>query len=85
MDSAGNLYGTTSGVDNNNQFGSIFEVSPPASAGMPWTEKSLWVLGGVNDGFGPPLGSLVPDKLGHLFGATSIGGANAHYGGPCSR
>lgn len=74
-DNAGNLYGTTSsGGDVAGQFGAIYELSPPATKGSPWTETVLYRFqGGSNDG-ATPIGSLIFDKLGNLYGTTVVGG-----------
>jgi len=66
-DSAGNLYGT---APNGGMFGmgTVFEVSPNGS------ETILHSFGNGNDGQGP-LGSLVYDSAGNLYGTTSAGGA----------
>ena len=69
MDSAGNLYGTTSagGADD---LGTVFEIS---AAG---TESVLYSFaGGATDG-SDPTGGLVMDGAGNLFGTTAAGGAN---------
>lgn len=67
FDSAGNLYGTTEygGTDNN---GTVFELQPSQSG---WTESVLYsVIGGGVDG-AYPLGSLVFDSSGSLYGTLS--------------
>jgi len=78
FDSAGNLYGTTSdggdggdcGVDG---CGTVFELLP--QSGGAWMERIVYSFkaNGV-DGFGP-LGGLVFDSSGHLYGVTAFGGA----------
>jgi hypothetical protein len=60
IDSAGNLYSTTSGGA-----GSAFELSP-AGAGA-WTLTTLWVFGSTN---GMPFSGLTPDSNGNLYGTT---------------
>lgn len=72
FDAAGNLYGTTvaGGVHGG---GTVFELMPKAGGG--WTEKVLHSFnpnsGGLN-----PLGSLIFDALGNLYGTTANGGAH---------
>jgi len=71
---AGNLYGTTgNGGDYNS--GTVFELTP--GAGGSWTETVLHSFGSGTDGTAP-LGSLVLDAAGNLYGTTLGGGA---YGG----
>jgi uncharacterized repeat protein (TIGR03803 family) len=41
IDAAGNLYGTTANGGACGR-GSVFELSPPASSGGPWTEKVIY-------------------------------------------
>jgi uncharacterized repeat protein (TIGR03803 family) len=71
FDSAGNLYGVTlfGGVNGE---GTVFELSP--SAGGAWTETILWSFGdGSTDG-GLPVGGLIFDSAGNLYGTTADGG-----------
>ena len=80
FDKAGNLYGTTNAGGSANN-GTIFELSPPTSAGGKWTKAELHSFeGGVNDGASPQAG-LVLDSTGNLYGATLGGGADE--GGAC--
>jgi uncharacterized repeat protein (TIGR03803 family) len=73
-DSAGNLYGTTT-FGGDAGVGTVFELSPPATAGGAWTETILHSFqGSVNDG-ASPMGTLVFDKQGNLYGTTQLGGA----------
>ena len=69
MDSAGNLYGTTQNGGPVN-FGTVFKLSP---SGEGWTETVLHSFGSsqgcINDG-GYPVGGLVFDRAGNLYGAT---------------
>jgi uncharacterized repeat protein (TIGR03803 family) len=71
MDSAGNLYGTTSSGGTQG-VGIVFELSPTG------TETVLYNFAGGHDG-GIPYGSLVLDSAGNLYGTTRSGGA--YYGG----
>jgi hypothetical protein len=95
MDSAGNLYGTTgyggSGpcllLGSAVGCGTVYELSPPAKAGDPWTETVLYSFQGGNDGY-VATGDLVFDKAGNLYGATLFGGGQGtscdiFYGGQC--
>ncbi len=70
LDSAGNVYGTTSlgGADGN---GTVFEAQ---RSGKTWTESVLYSFTGGSDGINPPAGVSL-DTHGNLFGTTSFGGA----------
>jgi hypothetical protein len=95
IDNAGNLYGTT-GYGGTGSCallggpvgcGTVYELSPPAQAGDPWTEKVLYSLQGGNDGY-VATGNLVFDRAGNLYGATLFGGGqgttcDSLYGGNC--
>jgi uncharacterized repeat protein (TIGR03803 family) len=72
FDHAGNLYGAT-GFGGASQHGSVFELSQVAGGG--WQEKDLISFSSVG---GPvePVGALVFDSAGHLYGVTSQGGAH---------
>jgi len=82
MDSAGNLYG--SAPYNAGGQGVIYELSPTASG---WVEHDLYRFAGP-DGANP-IGGLVLDQAGNLYGTTSHGGSGgggtlfqlAHSGG----
>ena len=70
LDAAGNVYGTTSGGTAG--FGSVFKLTPGAEG---WTYTDLHDFGDphLNDGF-TPLGGVVLDGNGNLYGTTSEGG-----------
>jgi uncharacterized repeat protein (TIGR03803 family) len=78
FDKSGNLYGTTrqgGSFGCQNSFpgdGTVFELSPPASSGAPWTQKVLFSFNG-NDGQ-MPLSRLRSGPGGALYGSTSLGG-----------
>jgi uncharacterized repeat protein (TIGR03803 family) len=72
MDASGNLYGTTAvgGNQANGQgVGVVFELSP---GGTQWNYTDLADFGG-KDGAGP-IGPLLLDSSGNLFGTTVSGG-----------
>lgn len=73
IDKAGNLFGTTA-FGGAGGFGTVFELSPPASPGAPWTETVLYSFQGGTDG-GFPYSALVADPAGNLYGTALIGGA----------
>jgi len=82
IDAAGNLYGTT-GYDGTGNCtlggrvgcGTVFELSPPAQKGGAWTESVIYNFQGNTDGQ-LPIGDLVFDKQGNLYGATLYGGGH---------
>ena len=69
IDAKGNLFGTTSlgGADGN---GVVFEL---AKSGSSWTESTLYTFQGLSDGQNP-VGGVIVDKNGNLFGSTFFGG-----------
>ena len=69
IDAAGNLYGTTTGAGSSS--GTVFELSPIAGGG--WTHTILYTFQGGEDGLAP-IGSLVFDAVGNLYGTTTEGG-----------
>jgi len=70
----GTLYGTTSGGGELNA-GTVFSLTPPASAGGAWTERVLYNFAGSSP-VGPA--SVVIGREGVLYGTTGAGG-----GGVC--
>lgn len=67
FDSAGSLYGTTSG--SSVSFGSVYKLT---KSGGTWTETTLWTFSGGSDGFFP-LGGVVFDQAGNLYGTMDTG------------
>jgi uncharacterized repeat protein (TIGR03803 family) len=74
-DSAGNLYGTTS-LDSTGFDGEAFELSP--QPGGSWQEAVLYSFN-YSNGVGFPVGGLVFDGNGNLYGAAYYG-SNHTYG-----
>ncbi len=72
IDSAGNLYGTTS-ADTVHPWGSIFKLSPVSATA--WFYTTLHDFSGTPDG-AVPWGSLLLDGAGNLYGTTALGGTN---------
>jgi uncharacterized repeat protein (TIGR03803 family) len=62
------LYGTTNGG-----YGTVFKLTPTATP--PWTKTILYSFTGGNDGANP-LGSLIANQQGRLFGTTYVGGTS---------
>jgi uncharacterized repeat protein (TIGR03803 family) len=72
VDKAGpKLYGTTS-FGGANGIGAIYEL---ARSGSGWTETVLYSFTGGSDG-SAPVGGLVADAAGNLYGGTFFGGDN---------
>jgi hypothetical protein len=95
IDEAGNLYGTTGYGGSGTCLllggpvgcGTVYELSPPAKRGDPWTETVLHSFQGGKDGY-VASGDLVFDEAGNLYGATLFGGGkgttcDSLYGGQC--
>jgi hypothetical protein len=77
-DASGNLYGTTSGGGEGFCcWGTVFELSPPTTAGGAWTETVLYAFGFGPDELYTPMGTLIFDTQGNLYGTASAGGAGA--------
>jgi uncharacterized repeat protein (TIGR03803 family) len=68
-DASGTLYGTTSAGGSSNN-GTAFALVPGASG---YTEHVIYSFKGYNDGQGP-VGRLLEDASGNLFGSTDAGG-----------
>ncbi len=86
FDAAGNLYGTDSYGGNDGCVystyvfgcGIVFKLSPPATPTGKWTETVLHAFTDGADG-ATPLGALILDAKGNLYGTTKLGGGA--YGG----
>ncbi|MGA2694434.1 MAG: choice-of-anchor tandem repeat GloVer-containing protein [Terriglobales bacterium] len=71
-DASGNLYGSTNGQNGSNR-GTVFELAAPSQVDGKWTETVLYDFGGINDG-SQPIGNLIFDANGNLYGVTQSGG-----------
>jgi uncharacterized repeat protein (TIGR03803 family) len=73
MDSAGNMYGTTpyGGSSGANGHGTVFRVT---SSGQ---QSVLHSFSGGADG-GTPLGGVIMDSAGNLYGTTQVGGTHGN-------
>jgi len=71
FDQSGNIYGTTT---NGGGYGAgvVFQLT---RSGSNWTEKIIHNFGGIND-VGYPLGPVVFDPAGNLYGNAAFGGPN---------
>ncbi|MGA2372672.1 MAG: choice-of-anchor tandem repeat GloVer-containing protein [Candidatus Korobacteraceae bacterium] len=76
MDSAGNLYGTTTGSD---LYGTVFKLTPYNGY---WIQTTLHDFTRGADG-GTPYCNVVMDAQGNLYGTASRGGDNADCPGGC--
>jgi uncharacterized repeat protein (TIGR03803 family) len=82
FDAAGNLYGTSGGGSGIcsllNSCGVIFELSPTP---LGWTESVLHDFSGLDGA--DPIGSLILDAAGNLYGTTKFGGGSGCGGAGC--
>ena len=65
FDSVGNLYGTADSGGASHR-GVVYELSPSPSG---WTQKTLYAFD-VTDGGGFPIGGVIMDAQGNLYGTT---------------
>jgi uncharacterized repeat protein (TIGR03803 family) len=74
-DAAGNLYGTTQygGKRGGSGAGTVFQLTPTDDPDV-WTETVIYDFKDGNDGDGP-IGGLLMDAKGALYGTTENGGA----------
>jgi uncharacterized repeat protein (TIGR03803 family) len=77
FDRAGNLYGTTGGGGKYG-FGTVFKLSPVKGG---WQKTTLYSFPGGAGG-AEPIGGLVVDRQGNLFGTTYFGGGGT---GKCKK
>ena len=95
IDGEGNLYGTTGYGGTGSCLllggpvgcGTVYELSPPAQPGEPWTETVLHSFQNVDEGY-VAYGDLTFDQSGNLYGVTLFGGGkgttcDSLYGGQC--
>jgi uncharacterized repeat protein (TIGR03803 family) len=72
----GVLYGTTYG-GGAGQFGTVYQLVPPAVAGNAWTENILYSFSGrqvsPEDGANPEA-NVIFDSAGNIYGTTNAGG-----------
>ena len=72
FDAAGNLYGTTRSGGMHG-FGTVFKLSPQAGGG--WTQTVLHNFNATGTDGQNPIGGLILDSAGNLYGTTQLGGA----------
>ena len=81
QDSAGNLYGTTQ-TDGIYGLGTVFRLEPLANG--KWQESVIHSFAGGDDDGSTPVGGLVFDAAGNLYGTTVLGGTGVcQYGNDC--
>ena len=81
IDSAGNLYGTTySGGTLGG--GTLYQLSPPSTAGGQWTKTILhnFTYSSLYEG-AAPVAAPILDKSGNLYGTTLFGGNSCEFDG----
>ena len=69
----GVLY-ATSFAGGSGSSGTVFSLTPPQAGTTAWTQTTLWSFTGGADG-ASPVGSLIEDNTGALYGTASGGGA----------
>ena len=72
LDQAGSLYGTTQ-MGGAHGEGIVFQLTPASNA---WTETVLHDFDPSSGDGANPVGGLIFDNLGNLYGTTTLGGAN---------
>ena len=72
-DSKGNLYGTVY-YGGANGAGAVFELTRNKKTDV-WTEQVLYSFAGFPTDGGEPVGALIFDKAGNLYGTTPVDGA----------
>jgi uncharacterized repeat protein (TIGR03803 family) len=73
FDAAGNLYGTAAGGGADSD-GAVFELTP--ASGGKWNESVIYSFTGGSDGM-VPLGDVILDAAGNLYGTTSRGASGS--------
>jgi uncharacterized repeat protein (TIGR03803 family) len=72
----GVLYGTTSASSTSAAAGTIYSLTPPAAPGSGWAETVLYSFPDDGSTGSDPIGNIVIDKSGVLYGTTAHGGAS---------
>jgi len=81
MDSSGALYGTTY-FGGSIGWGTVFKLAPPAAGKTAWTETVLHSFTDDVDGANP-VGGVIANASGTLFGTTYSGGSLPNCSGSC--
>lgn len=80
LDNAGRIYGTTTQC-NPVGYGTVFQLTRSDSG---WTEKTLYAFQNGSDG-ACPVGGLIFDRAGNLYGTTAAAGSGSGGGGTVFR
>jgi hypothetical protein len=73
----GQLYGNTLGGEGKSAAGTTYQLTPPASGSALWTNQTLIQFKSKPAGGGlDPIGSLILDTVGNLYGVTEVGGTD---------
>ncbi|HTJ63872.1 MAG TPA: choice-of-anchor tandem repeat GloVer-containing protein [Alphaproteobacteria bacterium] len=90
MDSAGALYGTTgrypapvASTCLDGPCGTVYKLTPPAGGSGHWALQILHKFKGKTTDGSLPLGTLISDETGALFGVTGLGGSTHCFGFGC--
>jgi hypothetical protein len=71
----GNIYGTTPRGGTNGAYyggyGTVYELAKPTKAGDPWVESVLYSFEGIDNSGGGPMGALIQDAEGNLYGTAT--------------
>ena len=78
MDAAGNIYGTSGSGTGKYGFGTVFRLSP---SGGRWHHTTLYNFSNARQLGVKPMGALIMDTAGNLYGTASEGGRLNHAGG----
>ncbi len=76
VDSKGNFYGTGTNYGGPTFHGGVWELSPPAKAGDPWTEQVLFAFDNNGTDAYNATSGVTLDSKGNIYGMTNSGGAN---------
>ncbi len=71
-DASGNFYSTTDG-GGCDDYGTVFELSPPTGGQASWTEQVLYAFPGGKAG-ALPANDIIMDANGSIYSATAAGG-----------
>jgi hypothetical protein len=73
VDLWGTVFGTTAGQDSATPYGTVFSLTFPSGKSSAWSLSTLWTFNGSDAVGGNPVGALVEDGDGNLYGAAAEG------------